>query len=231
MCWTPPRDIFLICRTLYEDLLVVFYSDNRFVVHDYNHQCSFTAPLGVYSSPRLAASTFFTDVVPEYCLKELHFVELVFPSYSHEGWPNVEALSDWSLAMSLASKRLNLPGLTLRLIMKGLDGWGVPEDRRNMTKEQGDCIIATYGHIVKPIACLGSDGLGKFYCSLTRSWAYTEESEAIMLEDGWAWIVAKERVLEEHYGQLVMGDRYSSLHSGSGEPTDSKWVRKYIRDC
>lgn len=231
MCWTPPRDLFLVCRTLYEDALVVFYSGNRFVVHDFNHRRPYTAPLGVYAPPRLAASMFFTDVVPEHCLKELRFVELAFPPYSHEGWPNEEVLSDWSLAMSLASKRLNLPGLTLRLVMAGLGGWKVLGDRRNMTKEQGDCIIATYARIVTPIACLGSDGLGKFSCSLTWPWAETQESEAITLKDGWEWVAAKEKVLEEHYGQLVMGDRYDSLHSGSGKPTDSNWVRKYIRDC
>lgn len=231
MCWTPPRNLFLVCRTLYEDALVVFYSGNRFVVHDDNHQRPYWAPLGVYSSPRLAASVFFTEVVPERCLRELRFVELNFPPYSPESWPSETALNDWSHTMSWASKRLNLPGLTIRLIMVGLDGWEVPESRLDMTKEQGDRIIATYARIMEPMACLGSDGLAKFYCSLTWPWAYTEDSEASTMEHGWGWVVAKEMVLEERYGRIVMGDRYDSLHSGTAKPIDSSWVRKYIRDC
>ena len=62
MCWTPPRSLFIVCRNLYEDSLVVFYPGTSFVVHDYK------PPLGVYSSPLLAASMFFTGVIPERCL-------------------------------------------------------------------------------------------------------------------------------------------------------------------
>lgn len=228
MCWTPPQDLFLICRTLYEDSLVVFYSGNRFVVHDDDDRRPYTAPLEAYSSPCLAASMFFTDIVPEHCLRELRFVECTFPPYDPEDWPDEAALSDWSHAMSWASKRLNLPGLTTRLIMVGLDGW---EDRRDMTEEQGDHVIATYARIVAPIARLGSGGLAKFYCTLTWPWAYTEDSEAYTMDHGWEWVAAKERDLEERYGRIVMGNRYDSLHSGGGKPTDSSWVRKYIRDC
>lgn len=227
MCWTPPQDLFLVCRILYEDSLVVFYSGNRFVVHDHDHRHPYAAPLEVYSFPRLAASMFFTDVVPERCLRELRFVELDFPPYSHENWPDEEALNDWSHTMSWASERLNLPGLTIRLIMVGLDWWELEEDRSNMTKEQGDRIIDTYARIVEPIACLGSDGLAKFYCSLAWPWAYTEDSDASAMDHGREWVAAKERILEERYGRIVMGDRYDLLHSDGGKPTDSSWVRKY----
>ncbi|KAK7699667.1 hypothetical protein SLS64_011440 [Diaporthe eres] len=213
------------------DSLVVFYSGNRFVVHDYDHQRPYGAHLGDYSFSRLAASMFFTDVVPERCLRELRLVEIAFPPYSPKTWPGEVALEDWSDTLSWASKRLNLPGLTIRSIMAGLGGWEAPESRLYMTKEQGDRIIAAYGRIVEPIACLGSDGLAKFYCSLTWPWAYTEESEVYTMDHGWEWVAAKERILEEHYGRKVMGDRYDLLHSGSGKPTDSSWVRKYIRDC
>lgn len=246
MCWTPPRDLFLICRTLYEDSLAVFYSGNRFVVHDYNHQYPFTAPLGVYSSPRLAASTFFTDVVPERCLKELRFVELVFPPYSHDGWPNEAALKDWSHTMDWASKRLNLPGLAIRLIMAGLYGYQNPDRRAYMTEDQGNRIISIYERIAAPIARLGSGGLAKFFSSFAWPWAYTEESYAMISEYGWDWVADKERVLEERYGRLVMGDRYDEHHCGSifvvrgpvnaslppeyGGPTNSSWVRKHFRD-
>lgn len=244
MCWTPPQYLFLVCRTLYEDSLAVFYSGNRFVIHDYNHQDPYNAPLGLYSSQRMAASIFFADVVPERCLKELRFVELVFPPYSHEGWPNEAALNDWSHTMSLASKRLSLPGLTIRLIMEGLDGWRVPDDRADMTEDQGNRIISSYERIVAPIAFLGSGGLAKFYSFFTWPWAYTRESEALSMENGWDWVMAKSMVLQERFGRLVMGDRYESLgfpgvcarfydplQPDSGEPTNSIWVRKYIRDA
>lgn len=248
MCWTPPQYLFLVCRTLYEDSLVVFYSGNRFVVHDYNHRRPYTAPIGVYPSPRMAASMFFTDVVPERCLKELRFVELVFPPYGHEGWPNEAALTDWSQTMSLASKRLNLPGLTIRLITAGLGGWDIPDDLAFMTEEQGNHILASYARIVAPIACLGSGGLAKFYSYFAWPWAYTRESQAMIIQYGygWDWVTAKSMVLGEHYGRLVMGDRYDSLqcsnvfarldwcdsmYCDTDEPSNSSWMRKYIRDC
>lgn len=225
MCWTPPQYLFLVCRTLYEDSLVVFYSGNRFVIHDYDHGRPFKAPRGLYPSPRLAASIFFTDVVPEHCLRELRFVELVFPPYSHEGWPNEAALNDWSHTMSLIRNKLNLPGLTLRLIMTGLYGYQAPENRLTVTEEQGNRIIAGYSSIMAPMACLGSDGLAKFHCRLMWPWACTLESEAMSLTHGHKWVTAQEMVLEDHHARLVMGDRYDSLQCGSGEPTDSSWVR------
>lgn len=194
----------------------------------------------------MAASIFFTDVVPERCLKELRFVELVFPPYSHGSWPNLAALKDWSHSMGLASKRLNLPGLTIRLMMVGLDGWKVPEDRLNMTEEQGNRIIASYERIVTPIARLGLGGLANFHSSFCWPWTYTRESDDMRMEHGREWIGAKESVLEERYRRLVMGDQYDPLHCcilslrmnyraslslDSGEPTNSSWVRRYIRDC
>lgn len=231
MCWAPPRDLFLVCRALYEDALVVFYSGNRFVVHDSDHKKPYTAPLARDSPPRMAASIFFTDVVPEHCLKELRFVELVFPPYSHGDWPRDAAIDDWEHTMSLARQRLNLPGLTLRIIMAGLYGvYENPDNRLYMSQKRGERIIAGYTRIVAPVACLGSAGLARFYSSFAWPWAYTRESRAAWLKHGWEWVTAHEKVLEERYGRLVMGDRYDSAQSGGGEPTDSSWVRKYIRD-
>lgn len=111
----------------------------------------------------MAASIFFTEVVPERCLKELRFVELVFPPYSHGDWPRDTAIDDWERTISLACQRLNLPGLTLRIIVAGLYGVDEnPDNRLYMSQKRGERIIA-YTRIVAPVACLGSAGLARFY--------------------------------------------------------------------
>ena len=39
-----------------------------------------------------------------------------------------------------------------------------------MTEEQGKRIIANYVSIVAPVACLGSEGLAKFYSQVSWPW-------------------------------------------------------------
>ncbi|KAK3991478.1 hypothetical protein QBC44DRAFT_392996 [Cladorrhinum sp. PSN332] len=36
-CWAPPTYLFLVCRTLYPEVQHVFFSANRFIVHDFGH--------------------------------------------------------------------------------------------------------------------------------------------------------------------------------------------------
>ncbi|KAK4236774.1 hypothetical protein C8A03DRAFT_45268 [Achaetomium macrosporum] len=84
-CWAPPGpDLFLICRSLYQDAQLVFFSANRFVVHDFDARFPARIPgivTGYYLDDCFAASHFLREVVPVHSLAYIRFLELVFPPY------------------------------------------------------------------------------------------------------------------------------------------------------
>lgn len=230
-CWEPPQYLFLVCRALYIDSQVIFYSKNRFVIHDFISIPSFKVPeeTQLYPFPRLAASIFLTEVVPEHCLRELRFIEFVFPPYHHDCWPQEgqAALEDWGRTIEWLSKRLTLPALTIRLCTAEVLDGDDREYRSFMTRGQGEEMLAAYARVLAPLVRLGSDGLARFYARLSWPWKTTEENIQIGTRE---WAQAKDRVLKDHAEQLVMGDRYNSLLDGDCEPPDSLWVRRWTRD-
>lgn len=235
-CWEPPQNLFLVSRALYIDSQIIFFSGNRFVIHDFNSIPSFKIPeeTQLYPFPRFAASIFLTEVVPEHCLRELRSIEIVFPPYHHDCWPQEgqAALEDWGRTIEWLSKRLTLPALTIRLCTaEPLDGGNGTEYHRLMTRGQGEEILAAYERVLAPLVRLGSDGLARFYARLFWPLRCTEETREPWDAYGWEWIEAKDRMLKEQAEQLVMGDRYQSLLDGDREPPDSLWVRRYTRDC
>lgn len=123
-----------------------------------------------------------------------------------------------------------MPALTIRLCTAEpiLDG---PECEyfENMTKGQGEEILAAYARILAPLVQLGSDGLAGFYARLTWPWKHTEEMHEASRTYGWEWVEAKDRIPKAHAEKLAMGDRYDSLLEGDGEPPDSRWVRRWTR--
>ncbi|KAK4139797.1 uncharacterized protein C8A04DRAFT_15528 [Dichotomopilus funicola] len=143
-CWTPPTYLFLICRDLCRDAQYVFFSRNRFIVHDFHATPPDEIPPVQHEPPpadnssslqkyypfdRLAAAEFL-DVVPDHCLGHLRFLELVFPPYAPHGWPrtNHPALTDWALTTkklrhALEASRNSLqqsPVLKIRFIVAGV---------------------------------------------------------------------------------------------------------------
>lgn len=235
-CWEPPQNLFLVCRALCIDSQVIFCSKNRFVIHDFHSIPSFKIPVEtqLYPFPRLAASIFLTEVVPEHCLRELRSIEFVFPPYHHDCWPQEgqEALDDWGRTIEWLSKRLTLPALTIRLCTaQPFDGGDDAKYHRLMTREQGEEILAAHERILAPLVRLGSDGLARFYAHLFWPWFYTEETYERLYTYDWEFLKAKDRMLKEQAEQLVMGDRYQSLLDGDCEPPDSLWVRRFTRDC
>lgn len=237
-CWTAPTDLFLICRTLHEDAQVVFFSGNGFVLHDFQADPPWGAPLGEYPDGRFAASHFLKEIVPAGCLSQLRFLELVFPPYSHQGWPQDDhpALRDWSQTIEWLRPRINAPGLTIRLVMADASEWGAPEDRYLMTKEQGMAVIAGYTRILQPLVRLRSDDdLDRFYAQIAWPWRWTPRSQARLflhdLEDGMDWLKSKEDVLKERVERVVMGERYEKLITGRDEPPKSVWQYRFERDA
>jgi len=242
-CWAPPGpDLFLICRTLCRDAQLVFFSGNRFVIHD--HSCARPvsvalewkqvdpgdASTGAYPYDRLGASLFFRELVPIHCLAYLRFVELVFPPYQHHIWPQEEhpAIKDWRATVDWLQDKINARGLTLRLIMAD----PLPEDweavdRAFITIPQGNAILAAYRAILRPLKLVaaGDDGLAAFYASLTCPWQWTESVRDRLNQPGGqeeAPDKAQERKRDAQ--REVMGDRYESLYAnGKTEPNWSIW--------
>jgi hypothetical protein len=233
-CWAPPLAQFLICRTLYRDAQVVFFSLNRFVIHDFEANPPWRAPLDDYPNECFAASKFLKHVIPAECLNELRSLEIVFPPYSHKGWPRDghAALQDWSDTIDWVKDKVNLPGLTVRLVMADASEWSPPEHRENMTKEEGNEILKGYARILGPLARLGDIDLGRFYAQFAWPWRWTPRvCRRIESDDGLEWLKSKERQLKERAEAFVMGARYERLYPGREEPPDSLWQRRFARDA
>lgn len=125
-CWVPPTALFLVCRALRAKDELVFYGSNRFVVVDGpspgNPGRAWLK--GGYPHPSFAASQFLRDFVPRHCLNRLRSVELVFSPFHDmdRGWPPEGhlALQVWAELIHIIGGELNLPGLTLRVVMAGV---------------------------------------------------------------------------------------------------------------
>jgi hypothetical protein len=229
-CWTPPgADPFLICRTLYHDAQLVFFSCNRFIIHDYKPSPPWVVPLlerredyapdqipdYPYPHPRLAASEFLRDIVPAHSLPHLRFLELVFPPYRASTWPGTHhpAMQDWASTVSWLRGKLRLPGLTIRLVVAETDN--APESYYyTITAEEGAAVIRAYMDLARPLRGLADAGLARFHANLPyphREWAWREKEKL------------KRRIEED-----VMGERYGRLYAnGREEPVESDWCRRF----
>lgn len=237
-----------VCHSLFNDARVVFFSGNRFVVHDYRGDIPFQTPEdpAKYHSDRLAASIFLREVVPTQMLREIHDLELVFPPYSPMGWPSSghPALADWAETLRWARERMNLCGLTLRIVMADSpNGWPAPPGRVSITADQVGEILSTYRRIISPVAVLAQSKAGdensgdgnqlrKFDARLSWPWGWNFDYQAKADEFGWDglvdWVEERRQELKEEFERLVMGDRYREIHNeGTGHEWISVWERKF----
>jgi hypothetical protein len=168
----------------------VFFSHNRFIVHDYQPcrpwqlpalQIQYPnapdpfGPRDYYPFRRYAASEFLRDVIPADCLTHLRFLELVFPPYVPHGWPQKEhdAVWDWFAMVRWLRGRINAPALTIRLVMA--DFHMEPSVGRNvMTKPLAKQILDGNKFIMHPLrALVREDGLAAFYMEAAEPWRWT----------------------------------------------------------
>lgn len=228
-CWEPPTPLFLVCRSLYSEANRVFYSQNRVVVIEAPYKNPYTpwAP-GDYPHPVFAVSRFLRHVVPLHCLRYIRFLELVFAPFNHLSRPRDghPALLDWPETLDWAKQELNLPGLTLRLVMAFND-----EDRPTgswgMTRAQGKEVLALYNLILLPVRRLdpAGGGLARFYAELVwplrwTSWARQKRDE----EGGEDWLASKGEELKRRAEQSIMGERYERVQAVTQEPQESLWT-------
>lgn len=233
-CWSPPADIFLVCRALCEDAQVVFFSGNRFIVHDFQPGAVWGEyGWGPYMNDRLAVSEFLTNIVPVARLADIRSLEITSPPYNHDAWPQdgCRALYDWVETVRLIKQKMNLDGLALRLTMHHAKELGAVDFLQDMTEHQAHEIRQAYTRILGPLAGLGEEGLKSFYADIILPEKWT--SWVMEGRGRRARILQEEQMLKEHAELLVMGSRYGEQPGDkfyrSGLPVNSVWRQKYIR--
>ncbi|KAK4149544.1 hypothetical protein C8A00DRAFT_46855 [Chaetomidium leptoderma] len=235
-CWAPPTDLFLICRVLRRDAEFVFFSGNRFVVHDYHAMPPWKLP--DVQQERFGASVFLREIVPAHCLAYLRFLELVFPPYAPHDWPQDDehaAIQDWRATLDWIRARINAPALTIRIVMAD-SHLEIPEGRRDVTKDQVNDMLGGYARIAHPLGPLvRDDGLAGFYAQLALPWRWTRDTVRSARQCGpWGpwWLAREERRLNEDCERRVRGGRdddatVDSRDSSKAEPRKSVWQRWY----
>ncbi|KAG8165467.1 hypothetical protein KVR01_004019 [Diaporthe batatas] len=222
---------------LYHDAQVVFISGNRFVVHDFDPLVVWKHPPvpadGGYPNDRFAISVFLKDIVPTACLSLLRFVEIVFPPYPHDSWPQDgdDSLEDWIDCVHRLKYNANLPALTLRLYMVDTSEFRPQRDREQLTKDDGQKVLKAYTRILGPISELGDLGLARFYAHFVWPWTWTEAVQSRVREGDSQWLLHEEAALKERAERWVMGTRYNAFNAVDAEPQESLWRLTFYRDC
>lgn len=255
-CWAPPTSLFLICRALHRDAEFVFFSGNRFIVHDFDatqpwavagpepesepdveteaeaeadtlHVGAARAVTECYPNKRFAASEFLRDVVPARCLAHLRFLELVFPPYDPLPHNDHPAVLDWCATLDWVRGKINAPALTIRFVMADL--YAAAEDRRRgaVTKEEGIEILKGYERVMQPVKPLvRDDGLAGFYVQAAYPWRWTDNTWNRIRQHGDRWLTRVEQGLKDRCERAVRG----ASSCRKSEPTRSTWQRVYERD-
>ncbi|KAL2152301.1 hypothetical protein VTH82DRAFT_5485 [Thermothelomyces myriococcoides] len=242
-CWEPPGpSLFLICRTLYEDAQYVFFSKNRFSIHDYRMSWPWGLPSedSVENGPppeyypypyeRFAVSHFLREVVPASSLAHIRSLELVFPHYFPGSWPGTHhpAIQDWHATIDWLRPRIRTRRLTLQLAVAHLDGH--IENDPPITTQGVQELLNVYMDLVQPLARLADDGLARFYAHIPHPWRWTDEFRHY---DSWdrtenVRLNREERALKERLERCVLGSRHDSLHAdGVEEPNLGDWNEGY----
>ena len=231
-----------MCR----DAQFIFFSRNRFVVHDVQATpCSALPPIQYeastpsaasnekyYPYERLTASDFLRNAVPAHCLGDLRFLELVFPPYVPHGWPLDEhpAVVDWRATVNWMRGEINALALTIRIVFTDfLHGQVV--GRRWLSKDQGMYIVKGYKRIIYPFRHLvKDDGLAALYVQATYPWRWTQNTiRYIQLHGGEHWLAETEQILKEHC-ERIPGCDASVDSRNKPEPRKSVWQRWYDAD-
>lgn len=222
-CWEPPLPLFLVCRALYKEAQMVFFSQNRFVTHDRDPMGPLRAPLD-RSHHRFTASFFLDEAVPRDCLGHLRLLEFFFLAIDQMVWPSEKQsdLLDWMGTITNIRDKLNLPALTIRLVI-------AQPTRSRATRPDKECqaILAAYDRILSPIIQLGGEGgLAGFYADFEYPWSVTDKASG----NGRELFRSKKREMKERAEKAVLGpDRWkdqSSSESTTWGAGESLWMHK-----
>jgi hypothetical protein len=233
---------------LYRDAQLVFFSRNRFIVHDVQAWPGWALDYTVQEPPdpetasiensypyeRLAASHFLRDVVPADCLAHLRFLELVFPPYWPDSWPVGQhpAIVDWHNTAKWLRGKIDAPALTIRVVFA--DFLPDPAGRREgTTKDEGKQIVRGYMHIVhalKPL--IQHDGLASLYVQAAFPWAWACNVIPQLLEpdDWWTQELAERVKRLKDFLERMPGCEAMVDSRNKPEPRRSAWQTWYEKD-
>ncbi|KAH6626533.1 hypothetical protein B0J18DRAFT_449287 [Chaetomium sp. MPI-SDFR-AT-0129] len=257
-CWAAPGPaLFLVCRTLCQDAQLVFFSGNRFVIHDLSTSCDaeyslryhWTALMQegpelprdiTYPHGRLAASIFFRDIIPPHCISYLRSLEMSFPARLERGWPTPDcsAMQDWRETVDWLANRINGPGLTLGFVEAELIDYHGPGEVDIITEEEADMLHNSILAILTPFKQLvqGPNALGRFYAQVTYPWEWTASSDdrwtKLLDQRGDPWGVRREltRLHNRTLETLVMGDQYHEMFADGKRAPPRLSVFKQVMD-
>jgi hypothetical protein len=238
--------LFLICRTLYREAQFVFFSRNRFIVHDFRARLPWFLPHEQYDQPvapdtintstenrypfeRLTASEFLRDIVPTHCLGYLRFLELVFPPYLPNAWPRQEdpAGLDWAATVNWLREQIEVPALTLRVVMADFYT-GPIKGRVAMTQALMNDICKGYRCIIGPLRPLvrATGGLAGFHMQLAHPSRWTHEVRRRAEQDE-AFLGLIQGELDNMVERWVWGPKRLLPRGGpdNGAPSESTWQR------
>ncbi|KAK3291148.1 uncharacterized protein B0H64DRAFT_409920 [Chaetomium fimeti] len=241
-CWIPPAPLFLLCHALSQDAQYVFFSSNRFIIHDYKADRTWQQSIPVSMTPRdvslsnsypdqrFIVSEFLREVVPEPALAHIRYLELVFPPYPAQTWPRTDdpAMRDWRSLVEWLQNKMNLPRLTLKLVV--VDGSnGGPKAAPEITTEEGDALMKAYKDLLQPIPRLAELGLAQFYAHFPYPWEGTPECR-VRQKERRSWVWPEKKALKCRLERYVMRGRYESQYAdGKKEPVASDWDMMYLR--
>ncbi|KAK3293678.1 uncharacterized protein B0H64DRAFT_405252 [Chaetomium fimeti] len=245
-CWAPPGPrLFLICRTLYRDAQFTFFSGNHFIIHDYWADPCWALPfIDIYEEPasptlpydypseRFGASQFLREVIPTHCLAYLRFLELVFPSYLPQSWPQAgqPAMQDWWATVGWLEDKIQAPALTIRLVVADKAPCAPYMDFNAITPSEMDTIMRSFQELLRSLKPLADRGLARFYTTFRSPWRYVGKPQngRVRLR----WCQEQDRALKERSERFVMGNRYGELYAnGRKEPRESFWTWTHYAQC
>ncbi|KAK3937195.1 hypothetical protein QBC46DRAFT_366412 [Diplogelasinospora grovesii] len=241
-CWAPPTSIFLVCHALYRDAQLVFFSRNRFIVHDVQAWPGWTLDYTVqkprdpetasieesYPYERLAASHFLREFVPANCLAYLRFLELVFPPYWPYSWPvdDHPAIVDWRDTVNWLRGKIDAPALTIRVVFA--DFLQNPAGSRSgTTKDEGKQIVRGYMHVIRALEpLLKHDGLAAPYVQAAFPWGWARDvllRQLLEPDDWWTQELARQEQRLKELLERIPGCEAIVDSRNKPEPRRSAW--------
>ena len=214
-CWSPPRALFLVCRSFREDAQAVFFKRNRFVI----------TPVGWVNPPldktlsRLPASVFLRDIVPRDALRFLRILEIALPSFD-EDYVQLQksTYEDWLHTIDLVKTSLDLPRLTISVHFAQE---GILPFRK--TREQCISLCSAYSRVIKPLSRL--QGLSRCFVHIT--WPYPWTLEQRPRPNGTpASTREKALEIEQYFERFIMGGNYDSTVLGKTEAKSCQWQKQ-----
>lgn len=221
-CWEPPTYLFLVSKAFRSDAQAVFFNKNRFIVFGEH------PPTG--EQPRYPASIFLRDTVPDYCLRHLRFLEIVFPEF-HQYEPHLDpAFHDWEHTVEVLHDKLDLPRLTVRIYMDEwwYDGEEPPPFRVTMTGPQGWALQQAHQDMTAPLKRWGDRGLHRFFAHFAWPWDNTTWGVRVLraVYEGRGAPVDRKETLAE---RTIMGPGYDSVALGKDTTKKSEWLLENLR--